>query len=41
MKQRVDSILVWRFDRFARSTKHLLPALKESRSLGIQFIREH
>jgi DNA invertase Pin-like site-specific DNA recombinase len=38
MKQRVDSILVWRFDRFARSTKHLLPALKESRSLGIQFI---
>jgi DNA invertase Pin-like site-specific DNA recombinase len=30
--------LVWRFDRFARSTKHLLLALEEFRSLGIQFI---
>ncbi len=28
----------WRFDRFARSTKHLLLALEEFRSLGIQFI---
>jgi DNA invertase Pin-like site-specific DNA recombinase len=27
-----------RFDRFARSTKHLLSALEEFRSLGIQFI---
>jgi DNA invertase Pin-like site-specific DNA recombinase len=27
-----------RFDRFARSTKHLLLALEEFRSLGIQFI---
>jgi DNA invertase Pin-like site-specific DNA recombinase len=30
--------VVWRFDRFARSTKHLLSALEEFRSLGIQFI---
>jgi DNA invertase Pin-like site-specific DNA recombinase len=30
--------LVWRFDRFARSTKHLLLALEEFRSLGVQFI---
>jgi DNA invertase Pin-like site-specific DNA recombinase len=30
--------VVWRFDRFARSTKHLLLALEEFRSLGIQFI---
>ena len=30
--------MVWRFDRFARSTKHLLAALEEFRSLGIQFI---
>jgi DNA invertase Pin-like site-specific DNA recombinase len=30
--------LLWRFDRFARSTKHLLLALEEFRSLGIQFI---
>jgi DNA invertase Pin-like site-specific DNA recombinase len=29
---------VWRFDRFARSTKHLLLALEEFSSLGIQFI---
>jgi len=33
-----DTIVVWRFDRFARSTKHLLSALEEFRSLGIQFI---
>jgi DNA invertase Pin-like site-specific DNA recombinase len=29
---------VWRLDRFARSTKHLLSALEEFRSLGVQFI---
>lgn len=33
-----EAIIVWRFDRFARSTKHLLSALEEFRSLGIQFI---
>jgi DNA invertase Pin-like site-specific DNA recombinase len=37
-KRKFDAILVWRFDRFARSTKHLLLALEEFRSLGIQFI---
>ena len=37
-KRKLDAILVWRFDRFARSTKHLLLALEEFRSLGIQFI---
>jgi DNA invertase Pin-like site-specific DNA recombinase len=37
-KRRFDVIVVWRFDRFARSTKHLLLALEEFRSLGIQFI---
>src|ERR1022692_4962296 len=37
-KRKFDTILVWRFDRFARSTKHLLLALEEFRSLGIQFI---
>ena len=37
-KRQFDAIVVWRFDRFARSTKHLLSALKEFRSLGIQFI---
>jgi DNA invertase Pin-like site-specific DNA recombinase len=37
-KRQFDTIVVWRFDRFARSTKHLLSALEEFRSLGIQFI---
>jgi DNA invertase Pin-like site-specific DNA recombinase len=37
-KRKFDVIVVWRFDRFARSTKHLLLALEEFRSLGIQFI---
>jgi DNA invertase Pin-like site-specific DNA recombinase len=37
-KHKLDGILVWRFDRFARSTKHLLTALDEFRSAGIQFI---
>lgn len=37
-KRQFDTVMVWRFDRFARSTKHLLLALEEFRSLGIQFI---
>ena len=37
-KRQFDAIVVWRFDRFARSTKHLLNALEEFRALGIQFI---
>ena len=37
-KRQFGAIVVWRFDRFARSTKHLLLALEEFRSLGIQFI---
>ena len=37
-RRRVDFVLVWRFDRFARSTKHLLEALEEFNSLGIGFI---
>src|ERR1700687_2525733 len=37
-KRKFDAIVVWRFDRFARSTKHLLTALEEFRALGIQFI---
>ena len=37
-KRQFEAIVVWRFDRFARSTKHLLSALEEFRSLGIQFI---
>ncbi len=37
-KRRFEIILVWRFDRFARSTKHLILALEEFRNLGIDFI---
>ena len=37
-KRKVDAVLVWRFDRFARSTKHLLVALEEFRSSGIGFV---
>jgi DNA invertase Pin-like site-specific DNA recombinase len=37
-KRRFDAILVWRFGRFARSTKNLLSELEESPSLGIQFM---
>jgi DNA invertase Pin-like site-specific DNA recombinase len=37
-KRRFDLVACWRFDRFARSTKHLLLALDEFRSLGIQFL---
>ena len=37
-KRKFDVVLVWRFDRFARSTKHLVNALYEFRNLGIDFI---
>src|SRR5260370_12042593 len=33
-----DAILVAQFDRFARSTKHLVLALEEFQALGIDFI---
>src|SRR6266849_7535858 len=36
-KRQFDANVVWRFDRFARSTKHRLLALEEFRSLGVQF----
>src|SRR5262249_41194860 len=37
-KRKVDCVLVWAFDRFARSTKHPLMALEEFKSVGIQFV---
>ena len=33
-----DAAVVWRFDRFARSVSHLLKALENFRSLGIEFV---
>ncbi len=37
-KRKFDTVLVWRFDRFARSTKHLINALDQFHHLGIDFI---
>jgi len=37
-KRRIDVVLVWRYDRFARSTQALVNALNEFRSLGVDFI---
>src|SRR6266446_10442735 len=33
-----DAVVVWKFDRFARSVSHLLRALETFRSLGIEFV---
>ena len=37
-KRQIDVVLVWRYDRFARSTQALVHALKEFHSLGVDFI---
>jgi len=36
-----DVVAVWRFDRFARSTSHLLKALEEFQALGVDFVSLH
>lgn len=40
-RRRVDVVLVYRYDRFARSLRQLVNALEEFRSLGIEFISLH
>jgi DNA invertase Pin-like site-specific DNA recombinase len=40
-RRRVDIVLVYRYDRFARSLRHLVNALEEFRALGIDFISLH
>ena len=37
-KKRFDIVLCWRFDRFARSSKHLVEALHTFKHFGIDFI---
>ena len=37
-KRHIDVVLVWRYDRFARSTQALVQALQEFQRLGIDFI---
>jgi DNA invertase Pin-like site-specific DNA recombinase len=40
-KRLVDAVVVYRYDRFARSLRQLVNALEEFRSLGIDFISLH
>jgi len=37
-KRRFDAVIVWKFDRFARSVSHLLRALETFNALGIAFV---
>jgi DNA invertase Pin-like site-specific DNA recombinase len=37
-RRRFDVIVVWKFDRFARSVSHLLRALENFQALSIQFV---
>ena len=37
-KRKIDVVLVWRYDRFARSTQALVNGLKEFQNLGVDFI---
>lgn len=37
-RRKFKVVLVWKFDRFARSVKHLIDALHEFRELGIRFV---
>jgi DNA invertase Pin-like site-specific DNA recombinase len=36
--RRFDAVVVWKFDRFARSVSHLLRALETFNSLGVAFV---
>ncbi len=36
--RRFDAVVVWKFDRFARSVSHLLRALETFKALGIEFV---
>jgi DNA invertase Pin-like site-specific DNA recombinase len=37
-RRRFDTVVVWKFDRFARSVAHLLRALETFKALGIDFV---
>jgi DNA invertase Pin-like site-specific DNA recombinase len=37
-ERKTDAVLVWRLDRFARSTKDLITAIEEFNNLGVDFI---
>ena len=40
-RRKFDAVLVYRFDRFARSMRQLVNALAEFQSLGIEFVSLH
>lgn len=40
-RRRFDVVLVYRYDRFARSLRYLVNALEEFRALGIEFVSIH
>ena len=40
-KRHFDAVVVYRYDRFARSLRHLVNALEEFRALGIDFVSLH
>lgn len=37
-RRAIDVVVVWKFDRFARSVRHLVTALETFRTLGIDFV---
>jgi len=37
-RRRFDALIVWKFDRFARSVSHLLRALETFNALGVAFV---
>lgn len=37
-KRKTDVVLVWKFDRFAKSRRELINGLKEFNNLGVDFI---
>jgi DNA invertase Pin-like site-specific DNA recombinase len=37
-RRQFDAVIVWKFDRFARSVSHLLRALETFNALGIAFV---
>lgn len=40
-RRMVDAVIVYRYDRFARSLRQLVNALEEFRALGIEFVSLH
>ena len=40
-KRKLDAVIVYRYDRFARSLRQLVNALEEFRALGVDFVSLH